>query len=257
MFEENYSFLARAVGKLGFEDTLNGPLRTKMEEGQPSFELKAKVNHGKDNMIHELQFERKKESGYYFLQSQNVTLINENKEELKQRFPFFNQTGFNNDETYNLMMGRPVRNRISKEGQEIIRWTYLDLKAPRNDKGNIVFRNPREADLNFSLAKAVNNLPLQNIGQEEKENILKGLQQGNLMEVTLRLNGRLEKVHLQADPIYNRVLVFNSQMEKITLSNSKIQVLEEEKKELPDTTKKLMEKINDPKKEKELKQKIG
>jgi hypothetical protein len=207
-------------------------------------------------MIHELQFEKKKDSGYYFLQSQNVTLTNENKEELKQRFPFFNQTGFNNDETYNLMKGRAVRNHIRKEGQEITRWTYLDLKAPRNDKGNIVFRNPREADLNFSLAKAVNNLPLQSLSQEEKENLLKGLQQGNIMDATIRLNGRPEKVHLQADPVYNRVLVFNSQMEKISLSNSKIQVLEEEKKELPDATKKLMEKINDPKPDKEKKMKI-
>lgn len=257
MLEENYSFLARSLGKLGFEDTLNGALRRKMEEGQPSFELKAKISHGKDDMVHELQFEKKKDSGYYFLQSQNVTLINENREELKQRFPFFNQTGFNNDETYNLMKGRAVRNSIRKEGQEITRWTYLDLKAPRNEKGNIVFRNPREADLNFSLVKSLNNLPTQTLSQEEKENILKGLQQGNIMEVTLRLNGRPEKVNLQADPVYNRILVFNSQMEKINLSNSKIQVLEEEKKELPDSTKKLMEKINDPKPEKELKKKVG
>lgn len=256
MTEENYSFLARSLGKLGFEDTLNGTLQKKMEEGQLSFELKAKVNHGKDNMVHELQFERKKESGYYFLQAQNVTLISE-QGELKQRFPFFNQTGFNNDETYNLMKGRAVRNNIRKEGQEITRWTYLDLKAPRNEKGNIVFRNPREEDLNFNLVKAVSNLPMQSLSEKEKEDLLKGLQQGNLMEVTLRLNGRLEKAHLQADPVYNRILVFNSQMEKINLSNSKIQVLEEEKKDLPDTTKKLMEKINDPKPNKEIKQKIG
>jgi len=257
MFEENYSFLARSLGKLGFEDTLDGALRKKMEEGQPSFELKAKINHGKEDMIHELQFEKKKDSGYYFLQSQNVTLVKENKEEMKQRFPFFNQTGFNNDETYNLMKGRAVRNSIRKEGQEITRWTYLDLKAPRNEKGNIVFRNPREADLNFNLAKAVNNLPLQSLNEKEKEDLLKGLQQGNIMDVAIRLNGRPEKVHVQADPVYNRVLVFNSQMEKINLSNNKIQVLEEEKKELPDTTKKLMEKIEGPKPEKELKRKIG
>jgi hypothetical protein len=208
-------------------------------------------------MIHELHFEKKKDTGYYFLNAQHVTLINENKEQIQQRFPFFNQTGFSNDETYNLMKGRTVRNKIRVEGKEVTRWTFLDLKAPRNDKGNIIFRNPREDSLNFNLAKAVNGLPIQNLEQQDKEALLRSLQQGNLAEVTLRLNGRLEKVHLQADPIYNRVLAFNSQMEKISLSSSKIQLLEEEKKELPDTTKKLMEKINDPKPEKELKKKIG
>src|ERR1700738_2132230 len=114
MHEENYNFLVRALGKLGFEDSLNDALRTKMQLNFPSFELKAKVEHGKDDMIHELKFDKKKETGYYFLNEQNVTLIKENKEEVKQKFPFFNQTGFSNDETYNLMSGRSVRNKIKK-----------------------------------------------------------------------------------------------------------------------------------------------
>src|SRR5450756_1319669 len=108
MNEDNYQFLVRALGKLGFEDSLNNALRTKMQLNFPSFELKAKVNHGTEHMIHELKFESKKAGGLYFLNSQNVTLVKENQEELSQKFPFFNQKGFSNDETYNLMNGRAV-----------------------------------------------------------------------------------------------------------------------------------------------------
>lgn len=258
MNEDNYQFLVRALGKLGFEDSLNDALRTKMKLNFPSFELKAKVGHGNENMIHELKFDQKKTGGLYFLNSQNVTLVKENQEEVKQRFPFFNQKGFSNEETYNLMKGRSVRNKVNIEGKEITRWTRIDFAAEKNKNENFVFRNAREEDSNFSLAKELGKLPIQNLSQEDKESLLKGLQMGNRETVIIRHDGQRERVFLEASPGTNSINVFNSQNERISFSNSKIQVIQEEKgKELPDLTKKMIEKVNDPNLGKEPKKKIS
>jgi hypothetical protein len=47
-------------------------------------------------MIHDLHFERKNEKGFYFLNSETVTLQKENQEAITQKFAFFNQKGFSN-----------------------------------------------------------------------------------------------------------------------------------------------------------------
>ncbi len=257
MNEDNYQFLVRALGKLGFEDSLNDALRTKMQLNFPSFDLKAKVNHGNEYVIHELKFEQKKTGGLYFLNSQNVTLVKEDKEEVKQRFPFFNQKGFSNEETYNLMKGRSVRNKVNIEGKEVIRWTRIDFAAEKNKNDNFIFRNAKEEDSNFSLVKELSKLPIQSLSQEDKESLLKSLQMGNRESVFIRREGQRERVYLEASPNTNSINAYNSQNERMSFSNSKIQVMQEEaKRELPDLTKKIMEKANAPNIGKEPKQKI-
>ena len=258
MNEDNYQFLVRALGKLGFEDSLDSALRTKMQLNFPSFELKAKVNHGKDHMIHELSFDQKKTGGFYFLNSQNVTLVKENQEEVKQRFPFFNQKGFSNEQTYNLMNGRSVLNTVRIEGKEITRWTRIDFLSEKNDKDNFIFRNVKVDDLSFSLPKELGKLPIQGLDQDSKESLLRGLQIGNRETVLLRHEGQRERVYLEASPGTNSINVYNSQGERINLSTSKIQVIQEEKaKEVPDMTKKMMEKTANASLEKEQKRKIS
>lgn len=258
MNEDNYQFLVRALGKLGFEDSLNDALRTKMQLNFPSFDLKAKVKHGNENMIHELKFEKKKEGALYFLNAQNVTLVKENQEEVKQRFPFFNQKGFSTDQTYNLMSGRAVLNTVNIEGKEVTRWTRIDFLSEKNKNGNFVFRNLKEDDLSFSVVKELGKLPIQNLDQDSKEALAKGLQMGNRETVLIKHEGQRERVYLEASPGTNSITVFNSQNERVNLSINKIQVIQEEKgKELPDLTKKMMEKVNDPNLEKGRQKKIS
>jgi hypothetical protein len=244
MNEDNYQFLTRALGKLGFEDSLNDALRTKMQLNMSTIDLKAKVTHGQDSMTHELHFERKKENGFYFLNSQQVTLSRPGKEDVTQSFPFYNQKGFSNDEAHNLMSGRSVHNTITVEGQSIPRWTYIDFNSEKNKKGNYVFRNPKDEDLKYDLLAAVSKLPIQNMSPAEKEGLLKSLRNGDLVESTLKVDGRWEKTYLEANPQMRMINVYNSDMQKITLSNNKIQVLAEENnvKPLPDATTRILNK---------------
>jgi exopolysaccharide biosynthesis protein len=81
---------------------------------------------------------------------------------------------------------------------------------------------------------------------------------GNRETVVIKHEGQRERVFLEASPGTNSINVYNGKNERISLSNSKIQVIQEEKgKELPDQTKKVMEKANDLNQDQKQKKKIS
>ena len=244
MNEDNYQFLTRALAKFGFEDSLNDALHTKMKLNFQAFDLKAQVKHGADVMIHDLHFERKNDKGFYFLNSETVTLQKENQEAITQKFAFFNQKGFSNEEAYNLMSGRPVRNTVVINDESVTRWTYIDFNAEKNKNGNYVFRNPKEDDLNFNLVTALSKLPIQNLSPQEKEAMLQGLRSGNLVPASLKVEGVWERTYLEANPLMGKINVYDANLNKIALSNSKIQVLADDTtlKNVPEAVVKLLDK---------------
>ena len=248
MIEKNYEFLTRALAKLGFEDKLNDALRTKMVLGMPAFDLRAGVKHGNNQMVHDLRFARKKEDGFYFLNSQQVTLKKEGQEPVTQNFTFFNQDGFNNKETFNLMEGRSVRNSRTIDGRPTPVWTYIDFKADKNDKGNYVVRNPKEGDLKFDIDAALKALPLQSMSPDDLGKLTKSLEGGNLTPATLKVDGSWSRVYLEATPTRNMVTAYDTNMQKISLSGGKVELLSDDTslRKVSDTTEKLLKKEDKP-----------
>lgn len=243
MNERNYEFLTRALGKLGFEDKLNAALRTKMELNMKTFDLRAAVTHGKDQMVHELHFDKKKDDGFYFLNSQDVTLTKPGQEPVTQKFTFFNQGGFDNKETYNLMDKRPVRNTKTIDEKPAIVWTYIDFTADKNVNGNYVTRSPKEKDLKFDLNDAIDKLPVQNLSPEEKQKLTQSLADGNLTPATVKVDGRWEKVFLEATPTKGMITAYDATMQKLNLSAGKVELLPDDNtKKLPPSTTQLLNK---------------
>ena len=243
MNEKNYQFLSRALGKLGFEDSLNNALRTKMQLNFDSFDLRAKVTHGSDQMVHELHFDKKKDGEFYFLNNQTVTLTKPNEQPITQRFGFFNQSGFSNEEAYNLMNGRSVRNTRTEDEKTYVVWTYIDFNSEKNKHDNYVMRSPKENDLKFDLKETLDKLPIQSLSPAEREKLEQSLASGNVVSATVKVAGQLEKVNLTANPTMRMINVVDGEGKKVSLSKNKVELLPEDNvKQLPDTTKRLLEK---------------
>jgi hypothetical protein len=119
MVEKNYQFLSETLSQLGFGDTLNDALKTKMKLGMPEFDLKAKDTYNKDQMLYTLKFARKEDGDFYFLNTYNAKLTKENGETLSQNFPLYKQRGYSTEEAYNMLSGRAVYKTFSKEGERI------------------------------------------------------------------------------------------------------------------------------------------
>jgi len=232
MVEKNYQFLSEALSQLGFGDNLNDALRTKMTLGMPEYALK---------------FGKKEDGDFYFLNAYHAKLTKENGEVLSQNFPLFQQRGYSAEETYNLLSGRAVYNSFRKEGETISRWSRLDFST-QNDKGNFPIKSYYDNKSNFNLVKELSKLPLISNTQEEKEALIRGLQKGNLEPVVVKQQGNRERMFIEATPQHQKVTVYNASMEKVNLVNNKMQVVQDEKLDgkLPEMTKKVMEKVNNP-----------
>jgi hypothetical protein len=95
-------------------------------------------------------------------------------------------------------------------------------------------------------------LPLLATPQEEKEALIRSLQKGNLEPVMVKQQGQRERMYIEATPQMQKVTMYNSNMEKVNLAGTKMQVVQDEKLDgkLPEMTKKVMEKVNGPGQEK-------
>ena len=258
MVEKNYQFLSETLSQLGFGDTLNDALRTKMKLGMPEFELKAKDTYDKDQMLYSLKFAKKEDGDFYFLNAFNAKLTKENGETVSQNFPLYKQRGYSAEESYNLLSGRAVYKTFTKEGERVGRWSRLDFTS-QNEKGNFTLKSYYDNTSNFNLVKELSKLPLMATAQEEKEALIRGLQKGNREPVIVKQQGQRERMYVEATPQQQKVTLYNNSLEKVNLSNNKMQVVQDEKQEgkLPEMTKKLMEKANEPAPEKGQQKKIS
>jgi hypothetical protein len=248
MVEKNYQFLSETLSQLGFGDALNDALKTKMKLGMPEFELKAKDTYNKDQMLYTLKFGKKEDGDFYFLNAYNAKLTKEKGETITQNFPLYKQRGYSAEEAYNMLSGRAVYKTFSKDGERIGRWSRLDFTT-QNEKGNFSIKSYYDNNSNFNLVKELGKLPLLlATPQEDKESLIRGLQKGNLEPVIVKQQGQRERMYIEATPQLQKVTMYNSDMEKVNLSNNKMQIVQEEKIDgkLPETTKKIMEKVNTP-----------
>ena len=116
----------------------------------------------------------------------------------------------------------------------------------QNDKGNFPIKSYYDSKNNFNLVKELSKLPLMANAQEDKEELIRNLQRGNLEPVTVRQQGNRDRVYIEATPQHQRITAYNDKMERVNLGPNKMQVVQEEKQEgkVTEVTKQLMDKAN-------------
>jgi hypothetical protein len=265
MNQKNYQYLTESLAKLGFGEALNAALKTKMELGFEDFELKAKTQYGTDQIQYALKFEKGKNETegekFYFLNQVKATLSKQNEQPLEQEFKLYRQKGYDTKEMYNLLEKRPVYKVFRKEGENVGRWVKLDFTT-RDENGNALARPYYDNVTNFNLVREVGKLNLTFANQQEKEDLLRDLRSGDQVSVTIRQNGRNEKSFIGVAPQIGGLILYNSEMKEIRRTNShNIELVTDDKgikadkgaqkltsqesdETLPNTTKSLMEKVN-------------
>lgn len=263
MNQQNYQFLTDTLERHGLGNRdVNIALKTKMELGQDEFDLKGlRLKFGADKMEYTPMFgkgeARDGGEAFYYLNRIKATLTKENGEEIKSEFSLYKQRGFNTREMFNLLNGRPVyRKPRGEEG----RWSKPDFKST-DDDGNVRLRNYYDTTTNFSLTREIGKLPVIWANQQEKEDTLLDLQSGERVTAWIKQDGKREQVVIGVSPQLGGLTIYNSQMEVIKHTNTNaIEMVpdmnvgqdktnnltgdQKQKEQLPDSTKQIMNKIN-------------
>lgn len=238
MIENNYDYLSKQIKFTGFGEDHKETLKQKMTEGQPDFMLTHKQDFGSDSTVATLQFKKSEETGMYFFNRYNLMLQNkQHPDAIKQTF-YINpkEESITLKEAYNLMSGRAVHKELAnKEGEKYKAWIQLDFKE--TDKhGNYVskqFHQNYGYDLQAVLAKH----PIKELASEtDKTRLMESLERGNRQSVTLEINGKEQKVFIEAAPQFKSLNFYETsgqriRTDKLYENNSQEQTEKQDKKQ--------------------------
>src|SRR5262249_33435915 len=87
-----------------------------------------------------------------------------------------------------------------------------------------------------------------NMSPDDLGKLTKSLEGGNLTPATLKVDGNWNRVYLEATPTRNMVTAYDTNMQKISLSGGKVELLTDDNplRKVPDTTEKLLKKEDKP-----------
>lgn len=232
MNENNLDYLKKQLFALGFKDKLNKVLEQAIYKELPDFiiglDTKRKNKKGGfDHLHYDLNFRKSTKSDFYFLNNYEVGLR-------KQGDPWPRLQLFDPErhhrvtalEAYNLLSGRSVYKEIfrEKEGNTLNSetgkpdktgiWMKLDLDITGAYDYHPVQRFYPE--YGYKLEESLNKYPFVGLDDDgEKEAVLKDLKKGNLLEMKLAINGRIDPVFVAANPQMKTIDIFDKQMTEL------------------------------------------
>jgi hypothetical protein len=245
MQQDNYRYVTGTFKIAGFGTGFNEDLLKAMMNNEPEIILSGRMEFNKEKKAL-VRFEPKvlqrPESDWYYYKGHQATLIVDGKEKVTQFMDFFNRDGFNAKQSYNELNGRSVLMLNDYQGQKVPQYVGLDF-ANTTENGNYrkIYTNASEFDL-IPLLSSVNIVG----SKEEKEKILKDLNNGDLVPVIARKGESRETVHLYNIPHENSLGLINSQgvLQKIKSNvSNRIELIPDKRPAIPDTTKDLMNAI--------------
>lgn len=217
MNEKNLDYLSKQLKFTGFGEGHTEALKEKMEKQVPDFILFHQAEFGKDSTVATLQFKKSEESDMYFFNRYSLMLKNEkNPDTTKQTFYVGNnQDNISLKEAYNLMSGRAVHKELSnKEGEKYNAWVQLDFKDT-DPTGNFKMRQFHQ-NYGYDLAKVLSTHPIKELTDpQQKENLMQSLERGNRQSVTLEMNGKEQKVFIEASPQFKSLNFYDVNMKRV------------------------------------------
>lgn len=225
---KNFEFLRDGLKYLGFGEKLEGELKANIEKQPADFKLTTENEFKRGDKTEKVAFTidfRKGDQGdMYFLNRYHATLKNEEDptKERTQTFYITKNQGITAKEAYNLLSGRSVNKDLNtKEGQPYNAWVKLDLEGEK-DKNNNFKVDQYHQGYGFDLEKALAKFQIKEVeSPESKERMIRSLEKGNTTQVTMIKDGQEQKVHLEANPKYKSLDVYDQNMKKLFQQNEK------------------------------------
>ncbi|MEO9020971.1 MAG: hypothetical protein ABI237_14760 [Ginsengibacter sp.] len=217
MNEKNYDYLSNQLKFTGFGEELQGQLKEKMQTQEPQFTLNSQKDYGRDQTVATLHFKKSDESDMYFFNRYSLMLKNDqHTDPVKQTFFISNkENNITLKEAYNLMANRSVHKELSnKEGEKYNAWLQMDFKES-DANGNYKMKQFHQ-NYGYDLKAALNKYPIREMQNEnDSQRLIESLQRGNRQSVTMTLDGKEQKVFVEAVPQFKSLNLYEPTGQRI------------------------------------------
>ena len=264
MNTKNLEFLKDGLKYMGFGEKLHADLEARINEQPAEFKLSLQGEFKRDGVSDKvdcrLDFKKSDQTDMYFFNRYHATLKNEDPaQEKAQTFYITKNSGITAKEAYNLLSGRSVNKDLTnKEGQPFNAWLQLDFKE--KDKNENFKVKQYHQGYGYELEAVLNKYPIKELSNdEEKVKLMKSLEKGNQHPVTFLKDGKEGKMHIEANPQFKTLNLYDAKMQKVFQGIEKKEVKQEpeKSKEKKETQKREVDEESEPKKEKKSSRKRG
>lgn len=240
-FDRNYLFLTNSLTRLGFDGVFDRPLKAAMKLGQEHISLQAELQGKDEKMLFTFKFSQNG-GDYYFLNSVETTLSKKDQNAITHDFFLYKQQGYNIQQMRNMLEGRSVYSTYrNEEGRLVELYRKIDFAA-KDERGNNLVRSTYVDNGKYNLEALLSKLPVQAMTGEEKLSVLNALRNGDRVGVTMKQGNNRERMFLEATPQVGTITVFNSQGDKVHISQNQLRLVSETKgNTLPESTKRMMQ----------------
>jgi len=236
MDQNNLAYLQKSLDYLGFGTRLNSVLEDAIYKGSRSFsiginqryipaEFRSDPSKGVDIMHFEIRFSRSATSEVYFLNAVEAKLQRYySTEPVNKRFDIVQDHRMTALQCYKLMCGLSLQkdifvkdlDNLEKDSRKRVTvWFKLDLGV--TDKSG---EHPLKwffPEYGFNLQQTIEKYPFMDFQDEEKKMAsIKALSYGNLISLSMELDGKKIPVYVSANPELKRLDVFNTEMVLLT-----------------------------------------
>ncbi|MEO3404995.1 hypothetical protein AAFN85_13900 [Mucilaginibacter sp. CAU 1740] len=211
MNQESFNYNADTLKNLGFGEGLKEELQTKMDQNLSEFTLNHSRQFGKDVVDSVLHFSKGDDlaKDITFFNRFESTLKKDGMQDLTQTFFVGSKHNYTLQERYNMMDGRAVyreqpkmepqeengMTRMRPTGETYFAWRSLNFKEA--DK----YGNFHPKVIFWDHEKELQKYPIKNVQEKYDRNIImRPLQKGNRVEITLVRNGNETQAYVVANP---------------------------------------------------------
>lgn len=228
--EKIVDFLANSVKYHGFGESEE--IKNKITDGlldnkdkfQINISTQQEMNGNKIDFILNFKKDDKKITEKAFFNSFKTSLTTEKGEE---RTHTFGANKFTAKESINLLEGRSVKTE-SKAGEPI--FVKLNFSEPKNEYGNYQIQSFHKEKYGVDTEKIVEKSGLIFDKPEYKDNIIKSLEKGNIVNVKFTHEGNEIEGKAVLNPQYKNISFYDKDMNRLN-TNKPIQGLDTEQQE--------------------------
>jgi hypothetical protein len=228
MNQENLEFLQRGLLFMGFKDTMNAQLEAKIKEQPKDFQLTMQGEYKRpgaepEKVDYKLDFRKSDTTDMYFFNRYQAKLLNDldPSKEKTQTFYINKGSGVTAKEAFNLLQGRAVNKDLAtKEGQPYNAWLKLDFS--KKDKHDNFEVKQFSAGYGYDLLATLKKYPIKEMDDSQRlTGLIEGIQRGNVMAVTFNREGKEDKMHIEANPQFKTLVLYDADMKKVYQANEK------------------------------------
>lgn len=216
MNQKNLDYLKNGLQYSGFGDRLHQELERNVQQQLPAFQLKTELPFYQAAVSYTLHFRKSDQTDTYFFNKYDATLKTDKTDQEKSQTFYINQNaGITAREAFNLLSGRAVHKELTNAtGQPYKAWVQLEPDS-QGEGGKTRLRQFHE-NYGYELEKTLRPYAIREFHDpQQKEQLLRSLQRGNVQQVTVLLDGQEVKRFIEASPQYKTINAYDEKLRPV------------------------------------------